>query len=145
MNYTPPATGGGGGITQLHYTEIDLTGQDFTKLNTSPLQVLDNQGQTIIPVSVTVSYNCTNGLAGFPILIGFESLLVNYLTGAWYSAPVSGDRNIFTSQYDFTAGGATFSNLESTRPLVLWCANDDNTLTFAEFKVNILYLLVNNI
>lgn len=139
MNYTPAATGGGG-ITQLKYSEIDLTGQDFTKLNTTPLQIIDHSGASIIPVSVTVDYNCTNGIAGLPILIGFESLLTNYLTAVWYSAPIGGDRNTFSSQYYFANGGSTFTNIKTQTDLVLWCNADDSTLTFAYFKVFILYL-----
>lgn len=140
MNYTQQSAGGS--ITELKYNTFNFVGQDFTKLNTTPIQIL-NSGNTFIPISITVKYNCTSGL-GIPFLIGFETLLSNYLTGCWYSAPTTTDHNIFTSQYDFSAGGSTFSNIQPNSPLVIWQASD-TPLAFSEFIVNLLYLEVTNL
>lgn len=140
MNYTLANTGGGG-ITQLKYAEINLSNADFTKLNTSPILVLSTTtGNTLIPVSTTVNYSCSSS-SGFPLLMGFESLLTSFLTACWYVSPLSSGKRILSAQYDeFTTGGAGLNNIIANEDIVLKQNTDDNNLYFAYFYIYILYI-----
>jgi hypothetical protein len=138
--------GGGGALTYPILQEtIDLSNSDFTKLLTSPIQILPNQSNYICPLNITIQYTNTNVGFTTSISIGFESILPtgNYL--CFFATPsialVSGT---FTFSIPNGAGG-TPSTTTDFEPLILWSNTDDLFLTFSKFIVTITYLRIPNL
>jgi hypothetical protein len=139
MNYTPPATGGNTLTYPLIQTQINLGGQDFTKLNTTPLQLIANNGSYIVPVSIVWEYNNQNIDVSSFIYIGFEPILntaPNSAFASLYGGNMQAQRGALVQLF------TTFSGIENTTgqsPLVLWSAADDPTCGFNFIQITITY------
>ena len=146
MNFTRPPAAGPAPLTYPIIQEtINLSSADFTKLNTSPIQILPNQTNYICPINITIQYTNTN--VGFTtgISIGFESILPTGNFLCFFSttsiAPLSGT---FTYSIANAAGG-TPSTTTDFEPLILWSNTDDIFLTFSKFIIVITYLRIPNL
>lgn len=79
IEYLAPS---GGGISNLKYIQTNLSGADFTKLNTVPLVLIPAvTNKTICPILVCIQYNTTQAQsAGGAWAIGALSLFTTLST-----------------------------------------------------------------
>lgn len=136
IEYLAPS---GGGLNNLFYTEVNLLGNDFTKLNTQPVTIIPAvSGKKIVPFNVTVNYEVVVGNSS-PILIGFETLFaIQIETCAWgiQSNLALGDKGIYSQSFIYAASALQNIN---TQPLILYQTLDNAGLSFSTFKVAVLY------
>jgi hypothetical protein len=135
-----------GGVPQLKYISLDLGGQDFTKLLSSPKVLIANGGKTIVPINVTVKYFFNGAIMLTPLLIGFETTLgwdVNTCAWGMTNLLVTNNTGTFSQSYLYSAG--VLFNIDPVADLLLWQSSDNAALAFSTFTVNILYLEVDNL
>jgi len=122
MNYTPAASGGSALTYPIQQINIDLSGSDFTKLNTTPLEVLpSSSGQFYCPINITLTYNNTLINSGQNFYLGFESLLNVSLTTAFTrfeTSYINNNRGVQSYQLNYLLFG--IENTIDSQPLVIW-------------------------
>lgn len=141
MNYT--LAGGGSSLTYpILQTTIDLSGANFTKLNTAPITLIatDNTNYICVVNQFCQYKNANMDLISF-ILVGFEPILS--------SAPNSCSLSLYGANIQGTEGMLNYINLTygapnslHNSPLVLWSAADDASASFPEFYLTINYCLI---
>ena len=144
MNYTPATSGGSTLPYPIQQINVDLSGSDFTKLNTTPLEVLPSvSGYFYCPLNITLTYNNTNINSGFNIYLGFESLLnLNVATAftRFETAYIANNRGVQTYQLNYLLFG--LENTIDNQPLVIWGQTDDPISAFTKFILTITYIQI---
>lgn len=144
MNYTPAASGGSALTYPIQQINIDLSSSDFTKLNTTPLQVLPiSSGQFYIPLNITLTYDNTVINSGQNFYLGFESLLNLNLSTAFTrfeTAYIAGNRGVQSYQLNYLLFG--IENTIDSQPLVIWQQTDDASAAFTKFILTLTYLQI---
>ena len=147
MNYNRPPAAPAGLTYPILQETINLSNADFTKLNTSPLQLLPNQSNNICPLNIIIQYtNSGIGLSSV-LLIGFESLLGPSSGGNnicfWNASFITFQTGVFTFSTPYGAGD--YANTTDFEPLILWSQIDNSGLTFTRFYATITYIRIPNL
>ena len=143
IEYLAPSSGGGALSYQLRQITLDLTGSDFTKLNTTPITLINtNNSDYICVVNQFCQYVNSNISGTTFIQVGFESLMgaaPNNCTFSLFGPNIQGARGML-SYINLTFGGP--ENSLHNSPLVLWSSADDLFCTFDKFIITINYFLI---
>jgi hypothetical protein len=140
MDYRPPAASTGLPFKQ---TTLNLNNADFTKLNSSPIQILaglSGLNLIICPIQINIQYENTNAGAN-NIFIGYEALL-NFDVFTYLYSIAAASLSLKTGSITLQCNNINFAyaNTSFNEPLILWMPADDPSLTFNKFYLTITYL-----
>lgn len=137
IEYLAPS---GGSLTYpIRQITLDLSLADFTKLNSSPIELITGGlGEYNCPIQIVIDYSA-NALPNDTIFIGYETLLGSNIATAYCTIGTfpmslkSGVFNLTTRFYNNTNADTIDESL------VLWQQNDVNN-SFKQFIIYITYI-----
>jgi hypothetical protein len=146
IEYLAPS--GGSGISNLKYIQTNLSGADFTKLNTVPLVLIPAvTNKTIMPIAVSIQYNNTvstalNNFYGIGALSVLQSASSVYASLMFINTVeingVSG--TFFLNNYQTSPPNSFRTVAAQDTPIVLFDDSDQPNNIFTTFIFSCLYL-----
>jgi hypothetical protein len=149
IEYLAPVSGGGG--LQMQYLETDLTGSDFTKLNTIPLTIVPAVPDSyILPVAFQILHDIRT-LEPQGMMIGDLNIVTTFgrLNSYFYFNPTNFNLQGFQvinagcpNTTTDLAGGTITTNVDIANPIVLYATVDSALFDITTFKVRTFYYIL---
>lgn len=147
IEYLAPS--GGGGSLPLNYIETDLTGSDFTKLNTVPLTIVPAvPDKFIIPIYFQVAYTFNTISTNIQIAdlgaftaTAFLAYYFNFNSTDFAASPTGFITFPVMNFSNFNAWNQA-PNIKVNQPIVLTAFSDSPIMNIPAFKVRVGYYIL---
>lgn len=149
IEYLAPSAGGG---LPINFNEVDLTGSDFTKLNTVPLTIVAGySGKYIIPIMFQIGFQINN-LQSDNVVIANTGAYGGSVNQSSYFLMNPLDLNGYSGSLIFPVSNISlltpavynqyFENTKINESIVLTAPSDSSSTDFSFLKIRTWFYLV---